>query len=58
MKKKYKFTFYENKRKVASCTVNVAQKAAFESLISSMSAYCSFHNHNVQFEIEEFEVSD
>lgn len=53
MKKKYKFTFFLDKRNVASCVVNTAQKAAFERLMGSMSRYCSHHNYNVQFEITE-----
>lgn len=53
MKKKYKYTFYENGCKVVSCVVNEAQKAAFERLIGTMAAYCSFHKHNIQFECTE-----
>ena len=53
MKKKYKYTFFLNKRNVASCVVNVAQKAEFERLIGHMARICSHHNYNVQFECTE-----
>ena len=56
MKKKYKFTFYINHLTIASCVVNVAQKAAFERLMNSMVRYSSVHNYNVQFDITEIEV--
>ena len=58
MKKKYKFTFFLDRCKIASCVVNVAKKGAFERLIGNMPRICSRHNYNVKFEIEEFEVSD
>ncbi len=53
MKKKYKYTLFLDKRNVASCVVNVAQKAEFERLIGHMARICSHHNYNVQFECTE-----
>jgi hypothetical protein len=53
MKKKYKYTFFMDKRNVASCVVNTPQKAAFERLMGLMARICSHHNYNVQFECTE-----
>lgn len=50
MRKKVKYTFYKNNRKIASCIVNVSQKNAFEDIIREMAAYSNFHDCNIQYQ--------
>lgn len=50
MRKKVKYTFYKNNRKIASCIVNVSQKNAFEGIIGEMAAYSNFHDCNIQYQ--------
>lgn len=53
MRKKVKYTFYKNNRKIASCVVNVSQKTAFEYIIGEMAAYSNFHDCNIQYTITD-----
>lgn len=53
MRKKVKYTFYKNNRKIASCVVNVSQKNAFESIIGEMTAYSNFHDCNIQYQVTD-----
>jgi hypothetical protein len=50
MAKKFKYTFYLNGNKTATCVVNAAQKGAFDRLMNRMSYYSVHHNYNVQYE--------
>lgn len=50
MRKKVKYTFYKNNRKIASCVVNVSQRIAFEDIIGEMAAYSNFHDCNIQYQ--------
>ena len=50
MRKKVKYTFYKNNRKIASCVVNVSQRIAFDGIIGEMAAYSNFHDCNIQYQ--------
>ena len=53
MAKKFKYTFYLNGNKTATCVVNAAQKEAFERLMYRMAGYSAHNNYNVQYESVE-----
>lgn len=50
MAKKFKYTFYLNGNKTATCVVNPAQKGAFERLMHRMAGYSACYNYNIQYE--------
>ena len=53
MAKKFKYTFYLNGNKTATCVVNAAQKEAFERLMYRMAGYSAHNNYNAQYESVE-----
>lgn len=55
MAKKFKYTFYLNGNKTATCVVNAAQKGAFERLMRRMAVYSARDNYNVY--IESIEIT-